>query len=168
MEKVAIKGSGGASGETFNVVSGLNNMVMSSPGDANGKQTLWLAGVQQDYVFNLLGGQFLGGAGFSNWEQASQGLERLNIVADSIFFSIGNINADGGNSIDVILEIYDSSGNVLESQTAELSANSVYTMVFLNGTIGINQPLSLGIKADPLDSFTNAYVVFNGWSFGLE
>jgi hypothetical protein len=168
MEKVAIKGSGSAGGETFNVLSGFNNMVMSSPGDANGRQDLWIGGVQQGYVFNLLGGQILGRAGFSNWNQASQGLERFSIQSDSIFFSIGRIIADGGNSIYATIQIFDETGFALESQNILLTENSVYTYVFDNGSIAINQPLSLGIKGDLAEDYNFAYVTINGWSFGLE
>jgi len=167
MEKVAIKGSGGAGGETFNVVSGLNNMVMSSPGDANARQDLWISGVQQVYVFNLLGGQLLGDASFSNWNQASQGLEILFIQSDSIFFSIGKINADGVNRIDLTIQILDESGSVLDNIDTTFFQDSVYTWNLGIG-IAINQPLSLVIKGDALFPSNNAYVTINGWSFGLE
>lgn len=171
MEKVAIKGSGGAGGETFNVVTGLSNMVMSSPGDTNGRQNLWVGGVQQENIYNLIGGQLLDSGSspsFSNWEQASQGLLRLYIQSDSIYFWVGRINADGGNSMYGVIQIIDSTGVPRESQSVLFNQDSVYTMVFENGSIEINQPLSLIIKGDPLEDYTNAYVSINGWSFGLE
>jgi hypothetical protein len=56
----------------------------------------------------------------------------------------------------------------LESQSILFNQDSVYTMVFENGSININQPLSLIIQGDPLEDYTNAYVSINGWSFGLE
>lgn len=172
MEKVAIKGSGGAGGETFNVVTGLSNMVMSSPGDTNSRQNLWIGGVQQENIYNLIGGQLLESGSspisFSNWEQASQGLLRLAIQSDSIYFWVARVIADGDNSIYAVIKIIDSTGVALESQSVLFNQDSVYTMVFENGSIEINQPLSLIIQGDPAEGYTNAYVSINGWSFGLE
>ena len=91
----------------------------------------------------------------------------MNIQSDSIYFWVGIINADGGNSLEAILEIYDSSGSVLDSESVTFTENSVHTMT-LNSQIEINQPLSLIIKGDTLVAYNDAYVSINGWSFGLE